>query len=63
MDELRMEVGVKECFKKKWRGMGRHGLERMGCEKLAKTADALKVEWKRRRERPKRRLGFALKET
>ena len=47
MDELRMEVGVKESFKKnmvtsrlKWVGH----VERMGDEKLAKGADAQKVE-------------------
>ena len=51
MDELRVEVGVKESFKKKqvrsrlkWAGhMGR-----MGNEKLAKRAEAEKVEEKRR---------------
>ena len=54
MCELRVEVGVKEDLKKKlvtstltWVGH----VERMGDEKLAKRADAQKVEGKRRRKR------------
>ena len=50
-DELRVEVGVKDNFKKKlarncltWAGHA----EMMGDEKLAKRADAQKVEGKRR---------------
>ena len=57
MDELRVEVGVKESFKKKlvrswlkWAGQ----VDRMGDEKLAKRADAQKVEGKGRRGRPRR---------
>ena len=64
MDEPRVEVGVKERFKNKlmrsrltWAG----DVERMGDEKLAKRADALKVEGKRR-GRPKL-WGIALKVT
>ena len=54
MDELRVEVGVKESFKKnlvmsrlKWVGH----VERMGDEKLAKGADTQKVEGKMRQGR------------
>ena len=49
MDELRVEVGLKESFKKKlvmsrltWAGH----VERMGDEKMAKRADAQKVKGK-----------------
>ena len=51
MDELRVDVGVKESYKEKlmrsrlkW---ARH-VERMGDEELAERADAQKVEGKRR---------------
>ena len=54
MDELRVEVGVKERFKKKlvrssWAGH----LGKMGDEKLTKRTDVQKVEGKWRRERRK----------
>ena len=54
MDEMRVEVGVKECSKKKlvsrtWAGH----VEKMADEKLAKRADAQKVEGKWRRGRLK----------
>ena len=56
MDELRVEVGVKESFKKKlarrrkkWAGH----VERMGDGKLAKRADPQKVEGKGKRGRPR----------
>ena len=56
MDELRVEVGMKETYKKKmmrsrlkWAGH----MERMGDAKLTKRADAQKVEGKWRRERPR----------
>ena len=49
MDELRMEVGVRESFKKKlarsrWKWTGH--VERMKDEQLAERADAQKVEGK-----------------
>ena len=52
-DELRMEVGMKEHFKKK---LARSSLtragraERMGDEKLTKRADAQKVDGKQGKE-------------
>ena len=58
MYELRVEVGVKESFKKKlvrsrltWAGH----VERMGDEKLAKKADVQAVKGKMRRVRSKLR--------
>ena len=48
VDEMRVEVGVKESFKKKWEMKNR------------RKANAQKVEEKRRRERPKLRWGIAL---
>ena len=58
LDELRVEVGVKERFKKtlvrRRLKLARHG-ERMGDGKLTKRADAEKVEGKRRRGRPRMR--------
>ena len=59
MDEMRVEVGVKEHLKKKlgrstWSGH----VENIGDEKFAKKADAHKVEEKWRRERPKLRWGL-----
>ena len=47
MDETKVEVGVKESFKKKWE-----------MTKLATRADAQKVEGKRRRGRLKLRWGL-----
>ena len=61
LDELRVEVGVEESFKKKlvrsrlkWVGY----VERMGDKKLAKRADAQKVggKWRRGKEGFKRDL-------
>ena len=49
MDELRVEVGVKDSFKKKLvrsRLKWANHVERMGDEKLAKRSDAQKVEGK-----------------
>ena len=64
MDELRMEVGVKERFKTKlvrsrlrWVGH----VKRMGDEKLAKESNAQKVEGKRRRGIPRMRWEDCIK--
>ena len=47
MDELRVEVGVKESFKKKWVSSRlKWTVERMGDKKIAKRADAQKMEGK-----------------
>ena len=61
---MRMEVGAKQSSKKKllrstWAGH----TEKMGHEKLAKRADAQKVEGKWRRGRPKLRWEITLKVT
>ena len=51
MDELRVDVGVKEIFRKKLvssRLKWARYVERMGDEKLARRADVQKVERKRR---------------
>ena len=57
-----MEIGVKESSKKKlvrstWAGH----VENMGDEKLVKTADTQKVDWKWKRGGPKLQWGIALK--
>ena len=64
MDELKVEVRVKDSFKMKparsrlmWAGH----VERMGDEKLAKRADAQKVECKRMRGRPRMRREVCVK--
>ena len=60
MDELRMEVGVKESSKKKLarsRLIWAEHVERMGDEKLAKRPDALKLEGNRRQGRPRIRCS------
>ena len=64
MDEMRIEVGMKECSKKKlvtssWAGH----VEKNGDENPAKRADAQKVERERRRGRPKLQWEIALKVT
>ena len=66
MNELRVEVGVKESFKTKlarsrvpWAGH----VDRMGDDYLAKRADARKVDWNRRRGRPKLQWRIALRDT
>ena len=59
MDELRVEVGVKESSKKKFvRSTWASHVGAMGYEKLANRADAQKVEGKWRRGRPKLRWGL-----
>ena len=56
MGEMRLEIGVKESCKKKFvRSTWAGHLERMGDEKLAKGADAQRMEGKWRRGRPKLR--------
>lgn len=56
MNELRVEVGVIESLKKKLvrsRLKWAWHVERMGGERLAKKADAQRVEGKRRRRKPR----------
>ena len=60
MDERKVEVGVKEIIYKK-KLVGAHawaGYVKKGDEKLAKRADAQKLEGKWRRERSKLRWGL-----
>ena len=61
MDEMSVEIGVKENVKKKLVSSTRVGhVERMGDEKLAKRASGQTVEGKWGRGRPKLRCVIAL---
>ena len=56
VDELRVEIGVKKRLKKKSvrsRLIRTVHVDRMGYENMAKRPNAQKLEWKRRRGRPK----------
>ena len=58
MDEMKVEVGVKESYKKMKmvRSTWASHVEQIGDEKRAKRADAQKLERKWRRGRPKLRF-------
>ena len=60
LDEVRMEVGVRGCFKKKlvrsrlkWAGH----VERRGDGKLAKKANVQKMEWKKEARKIENAMG------